>query len=62
MLWLRIIVIVLAIAAIICVGYDFHLHLHNASHEEVMAATMLTLFFGVAAAGLGALDSRLRRQ
>jgi hypothetical protein len=62
MLWLRILTIVLATGAVLCIGYDFHLHLHNASHEEVMDATMLTLFFSLTATALGALDSRLRRQ
>jgi hypothetical protein len=62
MLWLRILTIILAIGAVLCIGYDFHLHLHNASHEEVMDATMLTLFFAAMATALGALDSRLRRQ
>ena len=60
--WLKIIVIVLAIAAVVCGCYDFHLHLHNASREEVLAATMLTLFFGVMATALGALESRLSRR
>ena len=61
MLWLRILVIVLMIGAIVGIGYDFHLHLHNASREEILGATMLTLFFSVMATALAALDSRLRR-
>jgi hypothetical protein len=60
MLWLKIIVILFAIAAVLCGCYDFHLHLHNANKQEVLDATMLTLFFGVMATALGALESRLR--
>jgi uncharacterized membrane protein len=62
MLWLRILVIVLAIAAIVCGGYDFHLHLHNCTRDKVMDVSMLTLFLGLTATALAALDSRLRRQ
>jgi hypothetical protein len=61
MLWLKIIVIILAIATVFCGCYDFHLHLHNATREEILTVTVLTLFFGMTAAALGALDSRLRR-
>ena len=61
MLWLRVLVIMLAVAAVVCGCYDFHLHLHNATHDEVLQMTMLTMFFGVMATALGALESRLRR-
>ena len=60
MIWLRIVVIILAVAAVVCGCYDFHLHLHNASHEEVIETTLLTLFFGALATGLGILENRLR--
>jgi hypothetical protein len=62
MLWLRILVIVLASAAVVCGCYDFHLHLHSCTRDEVMEVSMLTLFFGLTATALAALDSRLRRQ
>ena len=60
--WLKIVVIVLAIAAVVCGCYSFHLHLHNASRGEVLAATMLTLFFGLLGTALGVVESRLRRR
>jgi hypothetical protein len=59
MLWLKIVVIVFAVVALIGVCYDFHLHIINAPREEVLDATMLTLFFGVSASVLGVLDSKL---
>jgi ABC-type sulfate transport system permease component len=62
MLWFRVIVILLAIATVVCVGYDFHLHLHNATHDEVMDATMLTLLFGAMTTVLAVVESRYRRQ
>jgi hypothetical protein len=62
MLWLKVIVIVLAIATTVCVCYDFHLHLHNAAHEDVMFATVLTLFFAAMTTALAVVESRLRRQ
>jgi hypothetical protein len=61
MLWLKVIVILLASATVVCGCYDFHLHLHNATHDEVMDATMLTLLFGAMTAGLGVLAGRYRR-
>jgi len=60
LLWLKALAIVLAVAAVVCGCYDFHLHLHNGTRAEVLVVTMLTLLFGVLAAALGAVESRLR--
>jgi len=57
--WLKIVVIVFAVAATIGVCFAFHLHIINAPKDEVLDVIMLTLFFGVSAAVLGVLDSKL---
>jgi hypothetical protein len=59
MIWLRTVVTLLTIAAICCAAYGFHLHLHEASREQILATTMLTLFFGILAGGLGLLVTKL---
>ncbi len=59
MIWLRTVVWLLILAAIGCAAYGFHLHLHEATREEVLYATMLTLFFGILAGGLGLLVTKL---
>jgi hypothetical protein len=59
MLWLKIVVIVFVVAAVVGVCVDFHLHIVNAPRQEVIDVSMLTLFFGVSAAILGVLDSKL---
>jgi len=57
--WLKIVVIVLAVAAVVGVCYDFHLHIINAPKDEVLDAIMLTVLFGVSASVLGVLDWKL---
>jgi hypothetical protein len=60
--WLKIVVIVFAVAAVVGVCVDFHLHIINAPREQVLEVSMLTLFFGVSAGVLGVLDSKLSRK
>jgi hypothetical protein len=59
MLWLKIVVIVFAVAALVGVCYDFHLHIINAPKQDILDVSMLTLFFGISASVLGVLESKL---
>jgi hypothetical protein len=59
MRWLKIVVIVFAVAALLGVCYDFHLHIINAPRDEILEVSMVTIFCGVAASVLGLVESKL---
>ena len=62
MVWLRILILVLAIAAIGCGLYTVHLHLITAPRPQLRDAQMLTILFGLLSTALAALQTRIARK